>query len=191
MFRRFMTTNHFEIRLKAEALDPIAWLESANRLIASAEKLEDYFEEFWNTLKTEKILDDSKVSILFMIYSYAIENLLKAIIVIRDKQNLSSQNWGKLPNSLQGHNLYQLCKKSGLDNLAREYESILKKLSRSAEWYGRYPTPIKASDYNNLRSSENESNGISLSGHTPIDLNEIKKIINELKSNLYNYLQRI
>ena len=49
MFRRFMTTNHFEIRLKAEALDPMAWLESANRLIASAEKLEDYFEEFWNT----------------------------------------------------------------------------------------------------------------------------------------------
>jgi len=64
-----MTKDRFETRLKTEALDPMAWLESANRLIVSAEKLEHYFEEFWNTLKIEKIFDDSKVSILFMIYS--------------------------------------------------------------------------------------------------------------------------
>jgi hypothetical protein len=180
--------SHYEKKLKTDALDPKAWIESAARLSLSAEMLETHFDEFWNQLKIKKLFDDSKISTLFMIYSYMIENLLKALIVIKDKQDLLKKDWKKLPSSLQSHNLYQLCKKSGLESLAREYESILKRLSRSAEWYGRYPTPIKASDFENIRCSENEPNGLSLSQQTSNDLKEIKDIINELKVRLEKYV---
>lgn len=183
MHQEVMTMSHYEGKLKTAAFDPKAWVESADRLSVSAKILESHFEEFWNQLRNQNSFDDSKVSTLFMLYSYMIENLLKALIVIKDKQDLSNKDWKKLPSSLQGHNLYKLCKKSGLESLAREYESILKRLSRSAEWYGRYPTPIKASDFQNIRCSENEPM-VSLSQYTSNDLNEIKYIINELKARL-------
>jgi hypothetical protein len=81
-----MTMSHYEGKLKTDALDPKAWVESANRLSVSAKILESHFEEFWNQLRNQNSFDDSKVSTLFMLFC-------KATICTNFAKNLVWKVW--------------------------------------------------------------------------------------------------
>ncbi len=179
-----MDTQTYEKKLKNCALNQKTWINSGERLLKSAELMLEQYHDFWNNLKNNNKFDDSKISTLYMLYAYAIENFLKALLILIDKTFSEHKDWKKLPNTLQSHNLYKLCKKAGLKELASEFESILKRLSRSTEWYGRYPTPIYAKDFENVRCSENEIKVISLSQYASNDLHEINYIISEIRNKI-------
>jgi hypothetical protein len=83
--------------------------------------------------------------VYFMLCAYALENLMKAELVEKDiSARKVPLTVSKLPSHLSGHDLVKLAKCCGRDGLAEEYASILKRLSRSAVWYGRYPAPLTA-----------------------------------------------
>ncbi len=176
-----MNIEQQKIMLRDAALDHMKWWGSGQRLLHIAELLDDVHSEFCNNIGRINKLDVSKVTVVFMLYSFAIENLLKSVIVFRDKAELGKCDWSKLPSTLRSHKLYQLCKKAGLISLAIRYESLLKKLTRSAEWLGRYPSPLEAHEFETIQSSENPPYTVPVEYYGTLDLKGIKQIIKEIE----------
>lgn len=84
-----------------------------------------------------------EVHVYYMLWAYAIENLLKALIVKSKAKSWTNKGLlTKLPKELKSHDLPGLVKKSGLTYLHGEYEDIFEKLKECILWYGRYPIPL-------------------------------------------------
>lgn len=78
-----------------------------------------------------------------MLYAFAIENVLKGLIVARDPNVI---NGDKLSADLKDHDLLALAQKAAFDVYEQEIP-VLKALSALALWAGRYPTAIYARDF--------------------------------------------
>jgi len=118
-----------------------------------------------------------------MVVSYAIENYFKAIIVMINKKEienfLNSDNNPKFPALLNTHNLVKLAKKAGFTIKNQLQEDLLRRLSRSAVWYGRYPV---CTDYKKSRNEiflDGKEYDISI--FREIDVNQVKVLIEEIK----------
>ena len=83
----------------------------------------------------------------FMLAAYSCENLLKAALIMRNVVRYKDefQQTKRFPKDLQSHDLFKLAQKAGVALTASE-EGILRRLTRSAVWSGRYPVPIKYGD---------------------------------------------
>jgi hypothetical protein len=89
-----------------------------------------------------------EVHVYYMLWAYAIENLIKAFIVKSKSKSWTNNGLvTKIPKELKNHDLPKLVKESGLEYLHREYEDIFEKLKECIVWYGRYPIPLSANDY--------------------------------------------
>jgi hypothetical protein len=82
---------------------------------------------------------------------------------------------------LKDHDLLRLSRKAKLDDFTKDNEEYLRKLSRSAIWYGRYPVPTNHSDINVVFTSEVDKTYYTLSSYTNTDLDEVNRLIKELK----------
>ena len=128
------------------------------------------------------------ITTYFMLSSYALENLLKALYIKINYQKIEAElkESCELPKSIKNHNhdLWKLAKE--LDVVVREWgeEILLNNLSRSAVWYGRYPTPSKPKDLKRFHDSEYENISIPFNSYTNMDLEEIKAIISRIKVKL-------
>ena len=82
-----------------------------------------------------------------MLLAFAVENLLKAAAVARNsiKYKQSFRATHKFPKELQSHDLFELATHVGLI-LQGHDEDLLRRLTRSAVWFGRYPAPLRHSD---------------------------------------------
>jgi hypothetical protein len=78
-----------------------------------------------------------------MLYAFAIENVLKGLIVANDPDVI---NGDKLNAALKDHDLAALAKKAAFDVHVQEVP-VLKALSELAVWAGRYPVAIYARDF--------------------------------------------
>jgi hypothetical protein len=78
-----------------------------------------------------------------MLYAFAIENLLKGLIVANDPAVISSD---KLSNALKSHDLIELADTARFAVHIQE-APVLKALSELAVWAGRYPVAIYAHDF--------------------------------------------
>jgi hypothetical protein len=78
-----------------------------------------------------------------MLYAFAIENVLKGLIVANDPSII---NGDKLNAALKDHNLAALANKAAFNVHAQEVP-VLKALSELAVWAGRYPVAIYARDF--------------------------------------------
>jgi len=86
----------------------------------------------------------------------------------------------RLPTRLKSHDLPALAVEAGKPGIAEGYADILKRLTRSATWYGRYPAPTNPQGLNPFsESSDGES--ISLTSYSSGDLGEIKRVVAELR----------
>jgi hypothetical protein len=185
-----LASNEFyKIKYKNILLDYNEWIKKAEQLIDVAELLEPKVEETWKDWakwgrgnQQQPLMDDRYVSIYFMLSSYALENLFKARIIKLKRNTLD--NSLTFPDILKNHDLYKLSKESGLADLASKEEELLKKLTRSAVWYGRYPIPVKPEKFNPIVFSESEEVPMSLSSYTNSDHKRIKRIVNEIKDTL-------
>jgi hypothetical protein len=79
----------------------------------------------------------------FLLLAFATENLLKAAAIARNgsqwKGDFLKSN--KFPRELQNHDLVELATLIGLSYSVEE-EDLLRRLTRSAIWFGRYPAPL-------------------------------------------------
>jgi hypothetical protein len=128
----------------------IYWVSIANDLIKSAKLLEPNIQACWENLRAHDqnpsvaLIPNHYKGPYFMLMGFAIENLLKAGIVLRDSVALKSnfRKDQKFPEILKDHNLTKLAKKAGIQLCTHE-EDLLRRLTRHSIWAGRYPIPIE------------------------------------------------
>lgn len=160
--------------------DPETWRRLACELVHAAEAMEAKIQEFWEGVHHGK-WNDAQVAIYFMLCAYALENLIKAKIV---ENKISTEgvptNVQELPKDLKCHDLIVLLKRCRRESLAEEYASILKRLSRSSIWYGRYPVPLAAGS---MEPVESLGEPVSLTAYSSNDRHEIKKLFSEFGLN--------
>ena len=78
------------------------------------------------------------VDVYRLLIGYAVENLLKAILMVTHPEYFMES--GKMKH-LNSHNLASLCKRCGIE-ISKEERDILDKLTRYIVWLGKYPVPL-------------------------------------------------
>ena len=181
-----MCETDFESEYKEKALDYKLWIAKADELLEVADFLEPEIKKMWAGMREGGILKEHYITTYFILVSYALEDLLKALYIKTNYQKIEAEleEICELPKSIKGHNLWEIAKE--LDVVQREWgeETLLKTLSRSAVWFGRYPTPSKPKDLKMFHDSEYENTSIPFSSYMNTDLEEIRAIISRIKSKL-------
>jgi hypothetical protein len=142
-------------RVSYTAAEPTAWLQHALTLRQAAEDLwrsgnmhsQNPGSELGTTILAKWTspgfvppeTGGSTCDVCFMVLGFALENLAKGIIVCRDptlvsRAKLKSWHGG-------GHNLVVLFDRAGIQ-VSTEERQTLERISRVAEWKGRYPVPM-------------------------------------------------
>ena len=143
----------YESNYKSKLFWDIHWIHKARDLYKSAQLLEPELLKVWDSYREKsknlsaKILPDYYQGAYFMLIAFAIENLFKAVAV-RNNRFLYQKNFEqtkKFPKELQEHDLTKLAQIARL-TFSEQEEDLMRRLSRSAIWYGRYPVPIKYED---------------------------------------------
>ena len=158
--------------------DPDTWRRLARELVDAAESMEGKLDDFWEGVRRRE-WNDAQVAVYFMLCAYALENLIKAKLVEKEISTSGVPSGVRnLPKNLKGHDLVELTIRCGRKPLAEEYASILKRLSRSSVWYGRYPVPVSADSMNAIDLSPS-GEPVSLTAYSSNDRHEIKKLFSE------------
>ena len=142
-------------RVRHTAAEPTAWLSHARTLRQAAEDLwisgnahaRNPGTELGSTVLAQwsapgfvpPETGGSTGDVCFMVFGFALENLAKGIIVCRDPSLVSRvglKRWhGK------GHDLVALFERAGI-SASTEEKGTLVRVSRIAEWKGRYPVAM-------------------------------------------------
>jgi len=171
-------------KYKEKLLDHGEWILKADQLLDAACLFERKIHETWDEWRNGTLkYDDRFISIYFLLSSYAIENLLKAVIIKKRRKELENtiNRSIKFPTILKEHDLFKLAKRAGLLSFSLDNEEYLKKLTRSVIWYGRYPMPINPSNFNTFAVAEQDKTPYSLSSYTSMDVKEVKRLVNEIR----------
>jgi len=141
------------------------WENQADELLKAAKLLEPHVREYWSMVTTDfkegRYSDPLKSprtppfnpqSAYSMLVAYALENLLKAIIIRHHQNDLRGRLFRKLPDVVvKTHNLKDLAKKANIPTTLEE-EDLLVRLSRVSTWAGRYPIPIEDTHLKNVET---------------------------------------
>ena len=172
---------------ESKAFWDIHWIRKAKDLLKSADLIQPEVVRLWNSVEEgldnmdREILADYYQGTYFMLRAFAVENILKAVI-IRNKSTEYRRKFRdtlKFPKELQSHDLVKLAKKAGFD-FTVEQEDLLRRLTRSATWHGRYPIPL---NYRHSAGEERFKDGreYSVSWFGSNDVGRINDFIEELK----------
>ena len=152
------------------AKNPDKWLDKASSLIYAADKL---------------LIKDNdgpplphRLGIYMMLSSFAIENMIKCIIIKKDPTRVNN---GILVNSILRHDLPKLFQDAGI-NCKPSEEELLNRFSRFAIIWGRYPVFKSWEQYK--RAVYDEGTKKRRRVFTQQDLNTIKDIIANLQDEL-------
>jgi hypothetical protein len=124
----------------------------------------------------------------FILVSYALENLFKAIIVRERGDEIRSQfaQKGSLPKLINEHNLVNLSKKANMEMDIKE-EDILTRLSRQSKWKSRYPVPVELRDLQNIiQYSDGEPYFTDY--YAPGDLDWLNAIAQKVRGHAIDYM---
>ena len=128
---------------------PGEWLSFAEELMESAEVL---WKQYDGSIRIETIHD--KIEVLesrevsgisrpyFLLVGFAIENLLKGLIVFDDPTTITS---GKIKR-IKTHKIINLIKEISEINLSEDELEICKKIEEAIPYWGRYPIPLEAAN---------------------------------------------
>lgn len=175
-------------RYRNRVLDPDAWRQTGQQLLDAAELIAPQVDIFWEKLRSGvqdasswRGWNDEFVAIYFMLAAFALENLLKAHIVAIQREELEQSLAAKacLPKLLRSHDLHELAIKAGFIEVASEEEQLLRSLTRSSEWYGRYPTPTSAADLDPVVESRHGTGGLSRSAYNSKDRDNVRRLARE------------
>lgn len=178
-----------------------AWLATSDRLRKIARLLERRVAQGWRmqlawTKDSSAPLPDLDVrGVHFMLMAFSVENLLKAALIsanqprigvfVQRQQSPYYQEFmrtGGLPGDLSTHDLFGLAQRLGI-KCPPEEEDLLRRLTRAAEWYGRYPLPIHFAEFG---GSEVFSNGREylVSYESQDDVKRIGRLFKSLEKKL-------
>lgn len=169
-----------------KAFRDIHWLGKAKELIKTANLIEPILNQVWESVINNK-RDCTKIEYnyysgtYFMLIAFAFENIFKAMI-IRNKLNYYKcmfRETNKFPKELQSHKLIELAKKSGF-KYNFEQEDLLRRLTRSAIWFGRYPIPLSFRDSKSIELYE-DGKKYKTDWFGSDDLNRVTRMIDHLK----------
>ncbi len=180
----------YKSNFESAAFWDVHWIAKARDLFESARKLEPAMEAVWNSYRARasnlsgRLEPDHYNGPYFMLISYAVENLLKAAAVSRNsfkyKENFRST--GKFPSELKKHDLVELAGSLGLI-VSQEEEDLLRRLTRSATWFGRYPSPLKYAEMSGIeRFNDGKEYQVSWFGRE--DVSKVRAFINGLPARL-------
>jgi hypothetical protein len=134
------------------ARNPNSWEERADNLKRAADKVYeicyDAFTSTRNYIKEgrepdlQDVQDFSVIAIYYLLMGYALENLLKGILIMRQPEMYVQQ--GNL-TGLKTHKLVKLFEDCKLP-VDQETKELLEKLTRHIVWQGKYPIPLRAED---------------------------------------------
>lgn len=183
---------------EAAAFGSAKWIQKGIDLFESAKLLEPKIQELWNYWRSKSEgksavhVPDHYLGPYFMLMSFCVENFLKAALIqasgAQYKRNFKScvesgAKSGKcFPADLKTHDLFELSAKANL-NLQEGEEDLLRRLSRCAEWAGRYPSPLR---YEEMSGAEKFSDGedYSLSWFGECDVEKLNNFIPSLPQRL-------
>ena len=132
-----------------EARQPIVWLLVSRRLRKSAKAIwreeEPIAQQFWAKLydkDSDETLDEPNLDAIFMLIAYAIENLLKGLMLAKGIAKFEGQN---LPDQLVTHDLRKLHERAR--PRATVSLHLLDALTYMSVWRARYPLPRELEDF--------------------------------------------
>ena len=178
-------------------LNPRLWLEKADKLLEASKLLEPQLRDFWNVVSASaregrynkggqppNIPPSDLHGPYFILVSYALENLFKAIIIQCQSDEIRSQfaQTGRLPSLIKGHDLVRLSKKANVKININE-EDVLARLSRQSKWKSRYPVPVELSDMRNIQKYS-DGRGYFADYFKPDDIDKLNAIIDRVKDHL-------
>jgi hypothetical protein len=168
----------------------VQWLSVADDILESASILESQVREVFERLRAHardqsvQLISHGVLGIHFMLLSYAIENLFKASLVRMHSQEYKGdfESKRKFPDELRTHDLISLARATDF-TLDLNREDLLRRLTRSAEWHGRYPAPL---DYRQMSGSEIFEDGkiYSVSHFGGNDLDRLKTLVRDIRLEL-------
>jgi hypothetical protein len=142
-------------RIRLSAANPLPWYTHARTLRQAAEDLWQAGNEHERSPGSElgsTVLyaagnpefqqpetGGSTSAVCFMLFGFALENLVKGIIVCRDPSRVTKsgfKGWGK-----KGHKLIELFDLAEIP-LDEDERKLLGRVTRLTEWKGRYPLPM-------------------------------------------------
>jgi len=125
-------------------------------------------------------------SIYLLLMGYAIENLIKGILMLRHKEYFKPT--GEI-TSIGTHKLVSLCQQCGIQLLGEE-STLLDKLIKYIRWAGRYPVPLKTKEMLPINPSRGDSSWTWSEGgafHPP----EIYERVESLYVKIWSEFERI
>src|SRR5207244_11783533 len=93
---------------------------------------------------------------------------------------LAIESKHRIPKELSTHDLFALAKIARAEATAYAYrEDLLRRMSRSATWYGRYPVPLS---YAQLRPEVfSDGSELFLTHLTGADVDEVRCLLRDLR----------
>ena len=156
--------------------NPNEWLEVSNELNASVEILlknngSTYLKtDTWNEIPVKKVINSRAI---FLLMGFAIENLIKGIIVFNKPENI---NTGILGNEIKTHNLTKLLEKIPELEFTQEELTFVEIITAAIPDWGRYPSPLKFQDIKDEVLYVDETNIIYKSLRNKLKENLIEKL---------------
>jgi len=133
---------------KQAAKEPTLWKLKSSSLVKAARLLRPEFDACSASAKTGDVNESvcaglglDRVSM--MLIAFAIENLLKGILIMREPDRVTNVELTKWVGG--GHDLVELAKAAKV-TLTGDETKLLLTLSIHGEWAGRYPCPLKHED---------------------------------------------
>lgn len=147
-----MENNSYEEKNKVARFivegSPTSWLSVGEELMDAAEIIWEYNNGIQRseTIHTdEEILEQRMISSIsrpyFLLAGFAIENVLKGIIVYDDPTTI---NTGKL-KYIKTHKITQLINEITVIELDAKELELFKNIEEAIPYWGRYPIPLKSS----------------------------------------------
>ena len=186
-----------------QLLNPWFWVEKADEMLEASKVLEPQLRKYWSVVLTNAkegkydkggehpdIPPPNLHGPYFILVSYALENLFKALIVRERSNEISSQfiQTGSLPRLIKEHNLVKLLKKTNMKVDIKE-EDILIRLSRQSKWKSRYPVPVGLHDIRNV-IQYSDGNSYFTDYYKPEDLDRLNAIVQKVRSRVAGYISR-
>lgn len=178
-------------------LNPWFWVEKADKLLEASEVLKPKLRKYWNIVRTNaregrykkggpppKKTPSELHGPYFILVSYALENLLKALIIQDRSEEIRGQfsQTGRLPRLIKDHDLVKLSKRANIKIDITE-EDVLTRLSRLSKWKSRYPVPVELSDMQNIIKYSN-GRGYFTDYFKPEDIDQLDAIVKRVKDRL-------
>jgi hypothetical protein len=166
----------------SQVLDPARWIASAQDLLTMSVLVENVLRSRWHSFATTSDADGTTIhAVYLMLIGFAVENLLKSRIVKFDQKLWRTKilKDGRLPKELKDkHNLVTLAHRARL-RLTRNDEVTLRRLTRYAQWAGRYPVPADSARSAPVETLEDGTPQV-VDFQMQSDLKELPKFISAL-----------